>query len=634
VKRTPSPLSAGGPPGAAMLNRLGLGPVFVYESLLNARRRQVYAVRSLFVLMLLAGMVVVWIGKDNNALRPGGGSTSFRQMAEVGRGFFYALTGVQVSLVLLAAPAAAAGSICMDRARGTLLHMLVTDLSDAEIVLGKLGSRLAPVLGLIACGVPVSALAALLGGIEFGALGGAVVVCLALAVLGCALALALSVWATKTHEVLMGVYAAQILWLIAPLLWWSWAASAGFPPPPDWFQNANPYVLVFAPYNRPGSVGALDYAAFAGGALGISAALAGLTVLRLRPAVVGQSGRPEEPAGRGRSRRGLGRLVPEWAGPSLDGNPVLWREWHRNRPSRFARRLWLLLLALPWALAAWGTYELIRYGPNNGPGGLPFAIMLQLLLGLLMLSATAPTALAEERTRGSLDVLLATPLTTRSIVVAKWWGAFRGILLMLPLVLYVMALACFSAPGSRVLPAGANLPRPVTPLTFWDRGLTLAVCSGHFLASGALIVSLGLALATWVRQLGRAVAFSVIAFFLTGIGWLILIQLIRVQLMSTQALGWGWQEAGHWVVECLMSLSPLFGTLAPLNALHEYSWEWRRGILAGMAIALLVKAGLAILVFWLTVMTFDRCLGRVPESPYPDVVIEPRPREELVPDPA
>ena len=29
----------------------------------------------------------------------------------------------------------------------------MTDLSDAEIVLGKLGSRLAPILGVLACGV-------------------------------------------------------------------------------------------------------------------------------------------------------------------------------------------------------------------------------------------------------------------------------------------------------------------------------------------------------------------------------------------------------------------------------------------------------------------------------------------------
>ena len=44
--------------------------------------------------------------------------------------------------MMLAAPAATAGAICVDRARGTLTHMLATDLSDPEIVLGKLAARL------------------------------------------------------------------------------------------------------------------------------------------------------------------------------------------------------------------------------------------------------------------------------------------------------------------------------------------------------------------------------------------------------------------------------------------------------------------------------------------------------------
>ena len=67
---------------------------------------------------------------------------------------------------------------------------------------------------------------------------------------------------------------------------------------------------------------------------------------------------------------------------------------------------------------------------------------LQVGAGLLLLSVSAATSLAEERQRGSLDVLMATPLSTRSIVLGKWWGAFRGVppLTVLP-VLLAAALA-------------------------------------------------------------------------------------------------------------------------------------------------------------------------------------------------
>ena len=81
-------------------------------------------------------------------------SRAIRCLAELGESVFLAVIGTQLALVLLAAPAATAGAICLDRARGTLAHMLMTDLSTAEIVLGKLAARLVPVLCLFAARCP------------------------------------------------------------------------------------------------------------------------------------------------------------------------------------------------------------------------------------------------------------------------------------------------------------------------------------------------------------------------------------------------------------------------------------------------------------------------------------------------
>ena len=428
-----------------MRTRWGLGPVFVCESMLAARRWQVYASRSFFVLVLLVGMACIWIGNTPGLFAPAAGATpSFKQMAAIGTGFFYALTGIQVSLILLAAPAAAAGSLGMDRARGTLLQMMVTDLSDGEIVLGTLAARLAPVLGLIVCAVPVTALAALLGGVDYAALGGALVVSLMLAVLGCVLALTLSVWVTRTHEVLMAVYMAEGFWLLAATIW-DGMAGGGARAPPAWFWKANPYVLAFAPYWQPGYAGVADFAAFAGGVLAFSTVLVVLAIARLRPVVLAQSGQGANV--RAERWRGIVKKVfPSWPSPSLDGNPVLWREWHRNRPSRLARVLAALCLGVAWAFVAWGTFRAITDGVREGEGGLWGGLLFSLVFGLPMVSATAPTTLAEERTRGSLDVLLATPLTTRQIVVAKWWGAYRSVLVMLPLFLYVALFEASTAP--------------------------------------------------------------------------------------------------------------------------------------------------------------------------------------------
>ena len=54
--------------------------------------------------------------------------------------------------------------------------------------------------------MPVAALVTLLGGVDFGAIVGLFVVSVSAAVIGCVLSLTISVWAAKTHDVLMAVY--------------------------------------------------------------------------------------------------------------------------------------------------------------------------------------------------------------------------------------------------------------------------------------------------------------------------------------------------------------------------------------------------------------------------------------------
>src|SRR6185437_8963446 len=91
----------------------------------------------------------------------------------------------------------------------------------------------------------------------------------------------------------------------------------------------------FAPYSAPGRIGLWDYLGFFAATLGASAALSGLAVWRMRP--VARRGTDDR---RGEPRLALiGRIARWLPGPALDGNPVLWREWHRSRPSR-----WLLFL--------------------------------------------------------------------------------------------------------------------------------------------------------------------------------------------------------------------------------------------------------------------------------------------------
>jgi ABC-type transport system involved in multi-copper enzyme maturation permease subunit len=563
--------------GQGMPRRWGLGPVFVLEWQLAARRWQLYAGRVAFLGFLLAALFAVWQTEAVQSPDP-----NQRLQANVGQVFFEALVSIQLVLVLLAAPAATAGAVCRDKARGTLTHLLVTDLSNTEIVLGKLAARLASVLGLVACGAPVLFLALLLGGIDPGALTAAVLITVGVAVVGCALALTLSVWGSRPYEVLLATYMAWIVALLAVPLWAAFSAWGVLGPTPHALLCSNPFWLAFAPYSNPGATDWTEPLVFLGVCLALAAVLAGVGMARVRAVAVRQAGQPPRPRFR------LPAALPRrwWRlglpGPSLDRSPLLWREWQRRRPSRWIRAIWLLygLLAVGASLLGLG----FRLGTSGRGEFLSIVGGLQASVGLLLLSIAAVTALSEERVQGSLDLLLATPLPTESIVWAKWWGVYRGVPWLAVL------------PGLNAL--GLALTATDDPGSLW---LAVPLIPGLVLAYGAALTSLGLALAIWIRRPGRAIAASVGAYVFVSVGWLFVVSAL---------VGRGPDD----LFPALMEASPFYG-VGVLTSLLEMGGQPEEAVFL-LAAALWLICYLAAAVFLLLAawLTFDRCLGRVTTS--------------------
>jgi len=622
--------------------RVGPGPVFIFESLIFARRRQAFAGRFLFVLAMLAGL---WISWWNNVDTPGPGQPlgsrpdTMHALARAGGSFFFALAGIQLSMVLLVAPAATAGALCQDRAQGILAQIATTDLSDSEIVLGKLFSRLAPILAILAGALPVVSLAALLGGIDGAALVGLFAVSAAVAVLGCALALSISVEVAKTDEVVMAVLAFTTLWLLSLPLWGGLSRAYGLPPPPQWFYATNPFVLVYAPYTWPGRFGLLEVAIFVAAALAISAALLAMTIARLRRFVL-----PAEPGRRKRKLR-LPALRLPWLragaaairlwrerlpGPSLDGNPVLWREWHRSRPSRMARILWAIYWLGAVVATSIGIHDVFAYGYNlNGGFMIHTALVLQSVLGLMLLSVQAPTALGEERVRGSLDVLMAAPISTRAIVWGKWMGTYRVALGMA--VLPGLAAAVIAASSPDVPPRFTALAGvPIGPVGPADRVLAPVLVVAELLSWGAVFTSLGLLLAIWTPRIGRAIGISLAVFLLLSFGWMFLAGMVILPALRT------WLYTRYniegtdltWIDQGVMALSPMAAPIATIQALDTaHARRWHFWVI--MSCWCLLASTFAGALYWVALRSFDRRLGRMRETSQGDRAIEP-PRLVLV----
>jgi ABC-type transport system involved in multi-copper enzyme maturation permease subunit len=539
---------------------LRLGPVFAFEWIACSRRWQWYATRSLFVGMLFAALTLAYSKSESELV-----GSNLRGLAQLGEGFYIAVVGTQLTLVFLAAPAATAGAVCHDRATGMMTHVLVTDLSDSEVVLGKLAARLVPVLGLVACALPLLAILTLLGGVDPDALFGAFLVTVGVAVLGSSLAFLFSLWARKTHEALLATYMVWGIWLLGR--WYVSLMNRSFGwslPLPPWTED--PYVLIVSPYWYPGFTSFSDYVWFLLVTVGISVVLAAVAVFRVR-AVCTRTNVARKSTLRSRwekVRVDVTRFLP---GPSLDYNPVLWREWRRARPSRLARLVGGLFVvgAVTASFAAIVT--------TRRSGAMAWVNALQVSIGMLLLSVTASTSLAEERVRGSLDVLMTTTLSTREIVLGKWLGTFR--LVPLLAVLPVLVVLCND---------------PFKPFYVPTVVLTLL----FVLICGAAITSLGLAMATWCTKPGRAAALSVTVYVLVTVGWLF----AGVWYQTRPS------EEGFWMA------SPFF--FAGLLASDICTPIGGRQHIIGWAVIWTIVYGLAAVAFLgATLATFNRCLGRV-----------------------
>ncbi|MDB5353170.1 MAG: ABC-type transport system involved in multi-copper enzyme maturation, permease component [Planctomycetota bacterium] len=599
--------------------RIGLGPVFAYEWLRTARNWRVYAMRFLFGLGML--VVLAMTATSNSQAYQYRQLSEIQAQAEAGQSFSMAIVSTQLALLLLIAPAATAGTLCLDKQRGTLAHVLVTDLTGAEIVLGKLTARLLPVLGLILSSLGIMAVCTLMGGIDPVGLSGAMLVTLGSAVLAACLAFCLSVWAGKTHEVVMTTYLILIAWLVFYPGWYVLTfMGLGVTAPPDWLQLTHPFWIVADV--RPGAVPIHRHALFMVGCLVLSAGLLTLATARLRSVAIHQMNRPARSRKRWRKARDGAALSHEapptrkrwlfrlWPGPSLDKNPVLWREWHRAKPSRWLRGIWWAYALASISLTCLGVWLISMPGGRGGPEGAMILINgFQVSLGLLLLSVSAATALAEERVRGSLDVLLATPLPTGSIVWGKWWGAFRTVpvLAIAPGVLAAAGVFLFNPQTS--LRFGGRVPIVPSPRSIQEflnnppRSVGIFLVMGLTLSYGAALTSFGLAMATWISRLDRAVAATVSLYVFMTVGWLFLTAIL---FQNDDIHGPG-----------LCTASPFMGAAYTSQQIIEYYSPSERRWATQCAWAffwILAYFTVASLLLKFTLATFNRKLGRIPEE--------------------
>ena len=131
---------------------------------------------------------------------------------------FSNLSYLQLILVALLAPIFTAGAITQEKDSQTYDILLCTPLTNAQVVLGSLLSRLFFVFALLVSGVPIFSITQVFGGVAIGDIVLSVAIAATTALVTGALAIAIATFKIGTRRTIFSFYLFNVLYLVGLLL--------------------------------------------------------------------------------------------------------------------------------------------------------------------------------------------------------------------------------------------------------------------------------------------------------------------------------------------------------------------------------------------------------------------------------
>lgn len=496
-----------------------LGPHFYYDVVRLARRGRSTVLRVVYILALFVGLTVVYMDSPDTQ------RLSVNAFAQVSERFAYTLFIVQNAAIMVLTPAYLASAIAEEKERRTLELLFTTHLSNAEIVLGKLTSRIIHLMGFVLAGFPILSLIQFWGGIDMLLIAGNLVNTLLNIISLGSMCLLVSVLARTVAGAVMTCYAITL-----PAGFCCMASLRGFP-----------FVLQDARSGGRGNVTVQDLGVLFVVHLIVSVGFLALAIAALRekepigPSPLPRPPRPLDPlsprAGRARptpnplgietepiptttsaempaKKRRPEREVADlfavpYTLPPVSDHPLLWKERFVGGPPLFFSPI-VLVPALPFLvtgfaiMAFWFVRSLWlsreEYERNLEAWRMILKVFYYLFLGCYALGVAwrAGASIARERQQQTLEPLLLLPIERREILMAKLLGClwrgwpwlvllfgviafgtlvgvyhpFSAVLLTLapwPMILFIAALGLLLSVGMRTV-LRANLIMVLTPL--------------------------------------------------------------------------------------------------------------------------------------------------------------------------
>lgn len=423
------------------------GPLFAREAVTTPRRPRHYAFRAIYVTSLLILMCTAWL-----VLAGTQDVRNLGDMARFGSSLFQVLAPLQLTLFMFLSALAVAVSIAQEKDRRTLILLLMTRMTNGELVVGKLLASLLQVGVMLAAAWPVFLMIPLFGGVSFEQVGRVFAVTAVAALATGSLGGLFAFWREKTFQTLSMTALTLVIWLglceAAAVLgaertWLGLPATV-------WADGLSPLRAVWAATQPAfaGTTGLHDAVVLfvaAGLSFTFVCNLLAIAFVRVWNPSRDVQPRQEEtsPSSIWGAEHDLAQEAAEKARaehvdarrsqrPSrsrpVGTNPVLWREtstWAYGRKVLVVRAGYLLLFAMTWLTLGWTLDESTARSrraaaeivPATAKPLAPFFVV-----SLVLVNALAVTSITNERDGQTLDLLLVSDLSPKEFVFGKLLG--------------------------------------------------------------------------------------------------------------------------------------------------------------------------------------------------------------------
>ncbi len=488
------------------LLRLGpANPIVVRIVQGGSRRTRHMYLRTGYLAALIG--VLLWL----LLIKAGQGTLSYRDLAAAGAEAFQWSAYLQIALISLLAPVFMAGAIAQEANPRTWEILLTTPLSASQVVLGNFIGRMFFIIALLLASLPLFAITQYFGGVPGASIFASYAISLCFALLVGAIAITLSVNRLAGQRAVFAFYIAIVMY-IAVTLAIDLRLRTGYGGQVTPLTPLNPFLALNAllsptSYATPSeselaSMSFIRRFWFGSPVLAwcVVSGMLSAIMLGVSAGAVRMIGAKER-----RSTKRLGKFMGG-GGAQRDGhtprtvwhNPIAWAE-------AVARGLTLKRWIARWSFIAagalWGLWLIFTY--HNGTFthdefrfALAATVSAETLIVTLVAMNMAATAVTREREDGTLDLILATPVTPAMYLRGKLRGLIAYLVPMIAIPSGTVALAgLYVLAGGLGRADGVTLNEPVItgtmnlPVVMPVAALTAPIVSIGFIA---VIVMIGL----------------------------------------------------------------------------------------------------------------------------------------------